>query len=371
MTKRTRLIILSICAVLFFILIPFILLYSLGYRIDFENKKIVGTGGIYIRTIQTPVDITIDSKISAKTGRFSPSVFIQNLLPQKHTVLIAKEGYFDYHKNVEVKEKEVTKLEHVILFKKEIPFAILKNEAQSPFTEETTQDDYTMKGSALYYSNSPSNASLSLAAKAMPIVTDIITYKASNGSIIWLASDGFLYKSDANGKNEEQLSLIALQINKKSFYELFVFNQRIFLKENNGLLLLDTQEKSFQGFYSPVEGLAASPNSQKLIFYNEHEISYSFLNSPLPEKIFLNRFSEKITAVQWLNDDYLIFTLGGKIMISELDENEPNIITLPPTTTINGIAIDITNPEILFSQTDKKLYIQTQTSILVSEELIP
>ncbi len=370
MTKRTRLIILAICAVLFLVLIPFILLYSMGYRIDFENKKIVGTGGIYVRAMPNPLDITIDSK-TTQTGRFTPSVFVQNLLPKKHSVVIAKEGYFDYHKNLQVKEKEVTKLEHVILFKKEIPFEILENETQSPFVKETAEDAYAIRGSALYYSNSPANASLSPAVKAAPLVTNIIAHTISNDNIIWLASDGFLYQSDTNGKNAEQLSLIALQINKKSVYELFAFNQQIFLKENNGLLLLDAEKKSFQGFYSPMEGLSASPSNQKLIFYNEHEISYSFLNYGIPERIFLNRFSEKITGVQWINDDYIIFTLAGKIMISEVDANEPNIITLPQIITINGAPTNIKDAQILFNQEDKKLYILTKENILASERLIP
>ena len=93
MSKQIRFIILLICAVLFFIITPYILLYSLGYRVDFENRKIVTTGGIYVRVLPQGADVIIDSKISNKTGLFSNSVFVQDLLPKQHMVLIKKDGY--------------------------------------------------------------------------------------------------------------------------------------------------------------------------------------------------------------------------------------------------------------------------------------
>ena len=83
-----------------------------------------------------------------------------------------------------------------------------------------------------------------------------------------------------------------------------------------------------------------------------------------PEKIFLNRFSEKIKDCFWLNDNYLIFNLGEKIIISEIDNrNSVNMITLPQPLSPND--------KILFNQEDKKLYILTEDSLLSSEKLLP
>jgi len=377
MTKKTRLIILSICAVLFLIITPYIVFYSLGYRVDFENKKIVATGGIYVRAMPNPVDVVIDSKITNSTGLFSSAIFVQNLLPTLHTLAVKKEGYFDYQKNVQVKEKEVAKLEHIILFKKDIPFEILPENVNSPFDGQEIQEDYTMRNSALYYSATNTDTALSATQKSLPILEDIITYKVTNNSIIWLANDGFLYRSSLDGlpaqagKEVETLTSTALTLGRKNTYEIFTFSQRIFLKENSKLLILNAKTKTLENFYSSVKDTVLSPNGQKIILYNDHEILYSFLNSDMPEKIFLNRFSEEITDVQWINDDYIIFTLGGKIMISELDQNQPNIITLPQALTINGAVFDIKNAKIQLNQQDKKLYILAKETVLISERLIP
>lgn len=92
MTKRNRLKIFLICIALFLIITPYIILSALGYRVDFENKKIVATGGIYVRVLSEKTDIIIDSKARDTTSIFSNSVFVQNLLPRQHSVLIQKEG---------------------------------------------------------------------------------------------------------------------------------------------------------------------------------------------------------------------------------------------------------------------------------------
>src|SRR3989344_4728291 len=117
MTKRKRFIIVLACILLFLIITPYIVFYSLGYRVDIKNMKIFATGGIYIRVFPSGADITVDSKIKNSTGIFSNSVFVQNLSPEQHNVLIQKDGYYDYKKTLGVDEKEVTKLENVTLFK--------------------------------------------------------------------------------------------------------------------------------------------------------------------------------------------------------------------------------------------------------------
>ncbi len=125
MTKRTRLLILLACVVLFFSVTPFIVAYSLGYRVDFENREIVATGGIYVRTSPQAAEIIIDNNNPEKPGMFSNAVFVQDLLPRQHSVTIKKDGYFQYQKTLPVKQNEVTKLENVMLFKNNIAFTSL------------------------------------------------------------------------------------------------------------------------------------------------------------------------------------------------------------------------------------------------------
>src|SRR3989344_7621036 len=134
MTIRTRLIILGTCAVLFLVFAPYIVLYSLGYRVDFTNMRLRGTGGIYVYAVPEPSSILIDSKPAEKAKLFSTAVFMQNMMPGSQNVLIKKDGYYDYQKNLLVEEKEVAKLEDVILFKQNVEFTALKNSVNYLFT---------------------------------------------------------------------------------------------------------------------------------------------------------------------------------------------------------------------------------------------
>jgi len=313
MTKRIRFIILVICVVLFFVVSPYIVVYSLGYRIDFEGKKITATGGINVRALPQGAEVIVDSKSGGKTSFLSPTVFVQNLLPKKHSILIRKDGYFSYQKTLEVKEKEVTRLDQVILFKEKISFEKLADKTQSPFAK---QEQFFIKNNNLYQNNND---------KSVLITKNIIAFDVYQNNIYWVGKDNLLYKSDFSGTNKTQV---------------------------------------FESFYSPVKNIKISPDGQKILFYNDNEILYSYLNSKNSEKIFLNRFSEKIGDCFWLNDDYLIFNLGEKIVISEIDNRDNlNMVNLSQTL--------LPADKIYLDQQEKKLYISTKDDLLLSEKLIP
>ncbi len=220
MQKKTRFIILIICIILFLVITPYIIIYSLGYRVDFENKKLVATGGIYVKVLPQPAEIYIDSKLAGKTNMLSGFVFLQNLLPKEHVVLIKKDGYFTYQKSLKVKEKEVAKLEHVVLFKENIPFEILTDKTQSPFVLPTEQEKYIIKNNSLYYSNAPENNNITQSIKAIPVLKNVAASAILDNNIVWLSLNGFLYSSDSTGKNTQKLSQTALSINKKNTYKI-------------------------------------------------------------------------------------------------------------------------------------------------------
>jgi len=494
MTKKIRLIILLILSVLFLIITPFIIIYSIGYRVDFENKKIMATGGIYVKVLPQGTDIIIDSKIKNRTGFFSNSIFVQNLLPKQHEILIKKEGYYDYQKDLIVKGNEVIKLENVILFKQKILFDLLESDIdyfsaapdnnalltiktgnnkidfeligltskqKIPAVEQSLlrdrqnfslSDDILEKAGLslkntrldnweIKWSNDSNKILLNIenhyfllepflsTTKIMPlslpinskdvffnlqdfeqvffiqgknlysnkqnipIVKNIIAYQITNQGIIWLSYDGFLYNSDITGKTNEKISQQIFPVKKNSSYKIIDISGVLFLQEDESLFLLNQKSKIFEKFYSPVKNLKISPDGQKILYCNDNETFYSFLNDNSIEKISLNKSSEKISDCYWLNNDYLIFDSGNKIIISEIDNRgNINTINLPSTASLlNGENINIypvkssqsevsrkegqfngaKKPKIFFNQRDKKLYILTQNNLFTSERLIP
>ncbi len=372
MTKRTRLIILLICVAAFLAIAPVLVLYSMGNRFDFKKMKITATGGIYVRTFPAAEQITIDSKILQKPGIFSNSIFVQSLLPNDHTVLVEKSGYYDYSKTIPVLEKEVTKLENVLLIKKDIQFEIITDKTQSPFTN---QEKFIIKNNNLYYSNIKENSELSVLEKSTPVIKKIVAFSLQNNNIIWIKTDGFLYKSDLENLSADpvKIALTPIKINKTNFYKIINYNKDIFVNDNGNLFILNAKTNNLDNFYSPVADEKISPDGKNIIYYNGNNIYISLLSDLTIPKNTLYKSSEKINDCLWLNNSYIIFTAGNKITISEIDyRGNINSITLPQTISISpDKTIEIKSPKIFFNQQEGKLYILTNNILLVSEKITP
>lgn len=459
MTKKTRLIVLLICVVCFLVVAPYIVLYSLGYRVDFWRMKITATGGIYIKADPLPLEISIDSR-AQKTNFLANSLFVQNLLPKSHAILIKKDGYYDYQKNLEVTENQVAKLEHVLLFKKNILFDSLidetdyfsvspdgkkiifstktkngmelsileienklrktlfelpspkiiqesrwsdnsqmvllktteknkveyllldakkiqesaqepdlqplgflnKNSQQIYFNPQDSQELFFIENKKIY---SAKNNNTSI------IISNAISYKIYNNNIIWLSSEGFLLRSDISGKLIEKIISKNITIDNKKTYEIYIISLKIFLRINDDLFAIELATKNLEKFKIPITGykLLASDDRQKLICFNDKKIYIYLFADPKKEITFLYETprapsgpsSEKIKSLFWLNNDYLIFNVGNKIMISEIDFRD----------SVNTIILQKESSEIFLNQKNNKLYVLNNGILLSSEKLTP
>lgn len=372
MTKKTRLIILLVCIFFFLAGVSIIIPYSMGYRFDIKKMKITETGGIYVRSFPAADQIIIDSKSPEKPGLFSNYIFVQNLIPNVHSVLVKKEGYYDYTKNLPVQEKEVTKIENIILFKKNINFEVLPDESQSPFN---TTDKYIIKNNNLYYSDSKENSGLSALQISTPILKKIISFKLQNGNIIWLGTDGFLYKSNLGdiSATPEKITLDALKISKTASYKIITDNRNIFIIADNELFYLDTTKQELQLLDSSIQNAVISPDGKNLVYHNNNNIYIlSIVNLNL-EKNIIYQSKNKIADIFWINNDYIIFISGNEIKISEIDYRDNiNTITLPQEITITPEKeFQIKSPTIFFDRQTGKLFLLLNSAILSSERIIP
>lgn len=377
MTKKTRLIILLGCVTIFLIITPILVFYSMGYRFDFETMAVKATGGIYVRTFPAAEQVIIDGKNSFKPGLFSNNVFIQSLLPKSHTVFIEKTGYYNYSKTLIVKENQVAKLENVILFKDNIGFQEVIDQTTSPFINS---DKFVVKSNNLYYSNILENSTLTATQKTTSIISKLITFLPQGNTIIWLGTDGLLYKTDLSNLKADPIKVILtpIKIVKSGVYKIISDGKNLLLNSNGDLLILNTKTNELDLFASSVKNARISPDDKYVIYYTGKDLYISLLtiDSSLPiEKILLYTSSEAITDCLWLNKDYVIISTASKIIISEIDNRgNTNTITLPQTAIV-GIEtpekIGIKNPQIFFNGSEGKLYVLTGKILLATEKITP
>lgn len=114
MTLKRRRIILVLCVAAFFIVMPVVLLYSNGFRLN-SSFHLVKTGGLYVSSPISGSEIFVNNNLEKTTNILQSGLFLQNLKPGEYSVLIAKEGYWPWAKKLEVEEQAVVEARALIL----------------------------------------------------------------------------------------------------------------------------------------------------------------------------------------------------------------------------------------------------------------
>ncbi|MCX6723388.1 MAG: PEGA domain-containing protein, partial [Candidatus Staskawiczbacteria bacterium] len=254
MTKKTRLMILLVCVVCFFVISPLLVAYSMGYRFDFDKMKVTETGGIYVRTFPAADQITIDSNISQKPGLFSNWIFVQSLMPKDHSVLVKKNRYYDYSKTIPVQEKEVTKLENILLIKTLIGFK-------------------SFAGQIDYFSTSLNNQNIITATANEKDITISYHPLTSNKPIeaFSIAQTGKV--SGIKWSNDSSKALIEIQSYNNNFYYLF----------DSALLAQITKTKPVIARLTYLDKkttqVSFNPQDSQQLFFIKNNVLYSIKNN--------------------------------------------------------------------------------------------
>jgi len=428
MSKKTRTILFLTCLFLFFVAAPSIILYSLGYRFDFENRQLTQTGGFGFKAKPKQVEIYIDGELAKKTDFLVGSALVENLLPRKYKIEVKKEGYLTWEKNLEIKEKEVIEIRNIILFPKNINFTTLtkgvKNFWFSPDDKKIIlleiEEDGETWALKLYdlernikshlisegdvNQNGANLLNLEFSEDSKEIYLDTKTAEISSNSMpedqgktfilrldklpvrltekeITTSSENIItskkynqdvYYLDNTGyvfKNELRVNEIAFPVKAEAEYTLEIFPDFIFLTtEDRILYLFSPESNSFEIFFNGVNNLKISPGRKKLVFFSNSEVWVLFLKDEgvkkTGEKLFLVRLSEKIGDVFWLNSDYLVLNSGDNLKIVEIDERD-RIQTWDIASTQR---FDVERG-VYFTGDSKKLYILSEENLFASEEI--
>jgi len=241
MTKKTRRIILS-SAIIFFILVaPAILLYSWGYSFDWQNKKPVLTGGLYLKSTPENVDIFINDKLIKQ----ETPAFIKRLLPKEYQIKITKQGYYPWQKNLKIESKLVTEARNIFLIPMNPEIKIVKQDLPQDFS-----------------------------------LTEYIDQKESNNIFYIQKPSYILYKTDKNNSFQEQINLTPLPANQD--YQIFTSaNEQIaLLSDEQELYLFSEQTRNFESISQNVQNIQFSNDSKKLLYFTPNELGLLFGKRP-------------------------------------------------------------------------------------------
>jgi len=136
-------------AALFLVILPIMLSYALGYKIDFRAFKIYQTGIMYIASSPSGASIYINGR---KRTDLTPAR-IEELRPGTYKVKVRREGFYPWEKEIVVQPNMVTKADHIVLFP---VMQEMKRIARYPVTEFAVSEKnyiYHMTDYGLFRSN--------------------------------------------------------------------------------------------------------------------------------------------------------------------------------------------------------------------------
>jgi len=314
MNSKTRRIILCLIILFFIIITPVIILYSLGYSFDWQEKKLVLTGGLYVKSIPKKATIYINDKPKKETP-----AFIKRLFPKYYQIKVVKEGFHEWNKKLKIESKLVTEVKNIILI---------------PINPEIKVINEKI----------PDNFSLKEYISIENIVPDDIFYIHKPSYI--------LYKTDKVNSFQEQISLTPLPKNQE--YKIIVSNnqQIAVLSDTKQLYILNKETRNFELIKENIQQAQFSYNNEKLLYYTPNEIWVYYLDS----NELITRLSQKIEQAIWYEtNNHIIFLVSSKIKIIELDSrDEKNIVDI----------IKIDAQEIAYSEKDQLLYLTKNEKLI-------
>ncbi|MCF6276636.1 MAG: PEGA domain-containing protein [Candidatus Magasanikbacteria bacterium] len=107
----------------FFIISPIVILYTTGYRYDFQTGQVSQTGVIGIDAEPKNAKVFLNN-IEIKQDI---PIRITNLTPDVYSIRIELEGYHIWEKDINVKSKKSTFVNNISLYKKSNPIPILNS----------------------------------------------------------------------------------------------------------------------------------------------------------------------------------------------------------------------------------------------------
>jgi len=157
MTPRRRKIYFWIAAAAFAFGTPLLILYSSGWRVDFQSFALIKTGGIFINTFPRGVKVYIDDKLEKETsaGIFSQGALVSGLKQGNHTAMIKKDGFRDWAKKLAVSANLVTEARNIFLVPDDIKKeTVAENMNDFAFSDSQARLAYATKD-AIYISRFP------------------------------------------------------------------------------------------------------------------------------------------------------------------------------------------------------------------------
>lgn len=297
----------------FFVISPIIIMYTAGYRYDWENGLLKQTGTISIDVEPKNATVYLNGiKLQDKMP-----IRLNNIAPAKYSLRITAPEYFDWLKEIEVKNKQTNYTKEISLLKKNKPEILINGKINDlavsydgRFIIYSVQNDATSlakDGSAIWlWDNTTQQATVLLNSNNTKLI-----------NMLWAEKNNYAVITDSNAP----------------YSRLLVINAENPLKQTN-----------LAKNNAPIKKFVWENSSEPQLYYSTRE--NIFLYSPTTEK------SQVITKNNYL-DWYME---NGQLWTMQIDSSTKQYNVIKDTLGFNSVfnKLDSTDINLATGQTEEE-----------------
>jgi len=210
--RLKRMVAFYLSVVLFFVTLPILLSYSLGYHIDYNALKVYKTGILYINSHPAGASVYVNGKLHPS---LTPTQ-VEELKPGNYRVEVRREDFYPWERELAVRPNMVTKADRIVLFPVTQDVKKVGNRETFNFVAYDKNNIYYMNGKGLFkssidgtvssrisrYSNWPDRI---IAKKFSPDSDKFLYYTERAISVVYLDLDKTLYGKGSDAARVEEV----------------------------------------------------------------------------------------------------------------------------------------------------------------------
>ncbi len=355
---------------IFLIITPVVILYTAGYRYNFQKHKIQKTGILILKSDPVGASIYLNGELREEKTQAR----IANLLPDDYNIKIEKENFYPWQKTLPVQSRLTTFAENITLFEKNLLAGVVEASSElfslSPDKIKIIYLDKKETGDEVWLFNFK-NLKKNLIYRISKDSGEIADLEWSNDSLKILitlepvGSAGSKKYVMLNPGTDE----VSVYQKLPDFYFTFkgvptnivdasrLPDLALSSGYSGAVAVLDKKTKNLQVIMPATEDVLLetkadravwSADNRKLLYTADFEVwIYDFNTS---KQTFISRYSQEIKQLDWVNENYIALLLGNTIKIIELDERDQrNVVDIIATDEIKKFFINATEQKIYFS----------------------
>lgn len=329
---QRRLIIITFIA-LFLTAAPIVVLYTSGYRYNWQKNKVEQMGVLMLDIKPEDAKLYLNNNLLPDRRPLR----LANLLPNSYQVRAEKDGYHSWQKNLEIKARESTLVYDIALFKNNLP-QLLENGPVTQFSQSPNESTLLIQKLNTLWLMDLKTSKKKLRA--------ILPYTINQPGIKWSPDSRWIINYDKTGPN-----FMVVSVEKEKIYGWQEFNLGSISKpswaadgehiyglpetQNRALYQINFQNKTARKLIDgPIVDYAASSNkiffiknfTDKTILYRYHELSLPIIEKKMEEIAILP--ADNYYFGEMKNDYALILSDKNQIFLINTAEKSAPLIKL-------------------------------------------